>query len=352
MAYKSQSSAGPTAATLTIPAPSPAISVGDHLTIWVLTDNQNEVFTPPSGFTAVSGTPITDTADSQTLGVWTKIADSTDAAAANFVVSTSLQEMIGGMIVHSGRHATTPLHRSAHAIQNTAQASPWTMSTSFSSATSVAGCDIVAIAGSDVTGGGDVVHSSSTLTIRHDKTDTGFMNGAAGTLDNVASGDTGSQSIVGTLASITSGWGYVILALAPSGGDITVTPSGMSMTMSQGAPSVIASGSVVVTPTGMAMTMAQGTFVTEGDPTLIPTGMAMTMALGTPTVNIQNSGSNPSVTPASMSMAMSIGSPLVIAQQNVTITPVGMQMSMNLNIPTQFKGKNARAKHLRLDISI
>ena len=218
MAYVSQSTSNG-AVTMTVTPPSSIVD-GNTLVAFACTDSQSESISPPSGFSVPDGNGLLNcTADGMTLWVWSKIAAS---ESGNYVFTTAVQEMYGGVLNFSGRDGTTPIHRSSRNIQNTAQTLSGgtnVASAAFSSNTTIAGCDMCLIVGIDVTSGGQPTYTGPTnFTKRTDQTDTGFINVASFTRDNVGTGQAGTDSVSVSRGSGTAGWAAFMIAIAPSGG--------------------------------------------------------------------------------------------------------------------------------------
>jgi len=187
---------------------------GDVLIAFGITDDIANDYVWPSGFVAITGSAIITTADNQALGAAIKIAGASEPA--NYTIS-STNALIGGIIAFSGNSATQP-HRSSVANNNSANASPWTItSTAYSSTTSVA-CDLVTIVGSDVTTSVDAVHTGPAgFTVRADII-SGFRNLAVSSNDAVAAGASGVLAVTGTLGGASAGWGIFSVALENTGG--------------------------------------------------------------------------------------------------------------------------------------
>jgi hypothetical protein len=112
----------------------------------------------PTGFSA--DVSQATTADGQTL----LCAHKNDASGSEGSISFSNSgphQMIGFVLAASGIDNTTPLDVAVVvANNNTATATPWTVAASATPVTN--GCLLVAVMGSDVTGGKDAVHTFNT----------------------------------------------------------------------------------------------------------------------------------------------------------------------------------------------
>lgn len=222
MAFRSISTIDLAAASISVPPPAGIVD-DDTLIAFAISDSQGTAFTWPAGFVEIAGSPLTCSADSQRVGVATKKAA---GEAGNYVLTQGgTDEIIGGVICHSGRDVSLYLHRIASGNQNVAQASPWSITSgAFSGGNTTGICDIVFIAGSDVTSLSDAVHAApGGMTLRADIRDTrtgsAFIQGMVATLDGSASGDTGVYTGTGTAVGVTSGWSvFVIGLLAAAGG--------------------------------------------------------------------------------------------------------------------------------------
>lgn len=198
---------------LVVDLPSGTVA-GNILVVFCADEDNAGTYTWPSGFTAVTGTPVTSTADAMKMGVAIKVA--TGSEPANYTIVDSTSGSICIMVRVSGGNTTGVPHRSSVGNSNASNASPWSMTTaSFSGGNTSAKSVILLIAGSDVTSTADVVCTPPggyTIPTNGDIRD-GFRNLCFAYQNNVAAGATGALTMTGTAAGITSGWGAVAIAL-------------------------------------------------------------------------------------------------------------------------------------------
>lgn len=211
MAYQAISTNSTPAATLTVTAPA-SIADGDILIGWVISDNNTMTCTPPSGFNAITGVPITVTADGMVAYAWVKKA----ASESGDYVFTATHQVIGGVARFNGRHATDFLNRSSVAEQDTGQASGSTIASAAYGTVTDAECDIFFLAMPDPTSSADMAISEPTNFTERVEANSGFYNYAVSTRDAVGSGFDGVTSCVATGA--TFGWAAISIALATAGG--------------------------------------------------------------------------------------------------------------------------------------
>ena len=213
MAFRSIAVNETPSSSLVVTKPAGVVS-GDVLVAFALNDGNAANFSWPSGFTAVTGTPINTTFDGQQLGAAIKIAGGSEPANYTITASTTI---IGGIAAFSGGADPQP-HRSSATSNDNGNASPWSItSAAFSSNTSVTS-DMVIVAGSDTTTSGNVAHSGPTgYTVQADIR-SGFINAMLSTKDSVASGESGVQTATGTLAGASSAWAVFAIALELSAG--------------------------------------------------------------------------------------------------------------------------------------
>ena len=147
---------------------------------------------------------------------------------------------------------------------------------------------------------------------------------------------------INAIAVSPTGFGMTSTLGTPSvttGSSVTQNPTGFGMTVSLGTPSLVVSV-VSITPTGMSMTATLGaSFVIENDITLIGMSLPeMIVSLGTPTVSITNTQS-PTVTPSGFGMTSSLGTPSVF-QSGKQVAPTGLSMTATLGVPNVNNGNN------------
>lgn len=220
MAFRSIETNSTTATDLVVTKPAGVVS-GDILVAFGVSDGEVGTYTWPTGFTEVTGSPVSTTADAQLLGVAIKVAGGSEPA--NYTITVSSNTIIGGIAAFSGAVSTQP-HRVSATTNNSANASPWTMtSAAFSSSTAVI-CDLVVIAGSDTLTSVDVVHSGPPGYNLQADIRSGFRNGMLSTKNSVATEETGVLSATGTLGGATAGWGIIAVALELTSGSSSLTP--------------------------------------------------------------------------------------------------------------------------------
>lgn len=221
MAYRSIATTATPAHPLVIAAPAGIVN-DDTLVLWVVLDDQNvHTFTPPAGFTALTGFPLQLNSVGGTDGGGMYVATK-KAASESGSYSTSNSgaiAMTGGIVCLSGRDTVSYLHRSSVGSNNTANNSAWNItSAAFGSVTSGV-CDLVFIGMSDNKTSGTVAHTApSGHTTRANVSDAGFHNSFCSTQDGVASGATGALTGIGTQAAQQSGWACASIALLGGGG--------------------------------------------------------------------------------------------------------------------------------------
>lgn len=215
MAYKSIATNATGSTSLVVPAPNGLVD-GDILVIYATANAAAATFTWPAGFTAVTGSPRqVATPGGVTLGCALKVASS-ESGSYTITCGTAC---IGGLMVFSDRDQTVTPHRSSVASFTSAVASPWSLtSAAFSSATSVAGCDLIVLSTDDiVTATLGVYHIPPAAFTKRCELDTNTGNDTCttATLDNVTIGHTGVLTGSGILLTKTAGGAMFALALAP-----------------------------------------------------------------------------------------------------------------------------------------
>lgn len=218
MAYRSSASNNVNDQNLVITKPIGVVD-GDILVVAVWSDNVGTTISEWSGFTEVTGSPLTSTLDGQRLFVGTKVAAS-EGSEYTFVGSSGI---IGFIAAFSDRDSTLYLHRIATGESSAANPTPWNLTTgAFSGGNTSGTCDIVFIGASDITPSAVTTHTEpSGFTKRVDIQNTGgnsFYTGFLATKDDAASGETGVYTGTGTNGDTNSGWGAFALALLTSGG--------------------------------------------------------------------------------------------------------------------------------------
>lgn len=225
MGYRSISTVTTPAIPLAIPAPA-GIQNDDILILWVVVDDQNVIsYTPPAGFTAFSGFPLQLNSSGGTDGggMWAGYKKAASESGSYSITNSGSDTMNGGIVCISGCDPSAFLHRSSIGTNNTANASPWTMTTAAFSSNTSATCTFVYLGMSDNKPSGTVTHAApSGMTKQADVSDGTFSNSFCATQDSVASGETGARSAVGTGGGLASGWACVCIALASTGGGSTV----------------------------------------------------------------------------------------------------------------------------------
>lgn len=220
VAFGSISTNNTGASDLVVNTPS-GTAAGDYLIGYKVIDNTGDTFTM-TGFTQISGSPITQTADNQQISVWVRLADGSEGSS--FTIS-SANSGPGGIIRMTGVDGTTQLDATPVASSNSSlNGSPWTV-TITGITTVTANCGLVIIAGDDVNASADVTHSTpSGFTSQADQND-GFKNIVVFTGTAGAAGATGNFTFTGTSAGNSAGWGGFLLALrAASGGGSSDDP--------------------------------------------------------------------------------------------------------------------------------
>lgn len=205
-------------------------AAGDFLIAYKVIDNVGDTFSM-TGFTQISGSPITQTADNQQIAVFTRLADGTEGASFTIVSANSGP---GGIIRMTGVDGTTQLDATPVASSNSSlNASPWTV-TITGITTVTPNCGLVIIAGDDVNASVDVTHSTpSGFTPQADQND-GFKNIVVFTGTAGAAGATGNFTFTGTAAGNSAGWGGFLLALRPAdAGGSPVGPSTLIATVTR-----------------------------------------------------------------------------------------------------------------------
>jgi hypothetical protein len=214
MSFRSISTVAVLGNPISVPPPAGIVD-GDILTAFAVSDDAAMTFTFPAGFTQVTGSPLTTTADGQRLAVATKKAAS---ESGNYAISgVGAGQLIGGIAAHSGRDATLFLHKVSSAVNNTLNASPWTITSAAFAAATTGVADILFIAGSDTNGNSATHTPPSGFTERADISSGTFQNMTVATKDDAAAGETGVYSGTGT-SSGTSGWGVFAIALLQASG--------------------------------------------------------------------------------------------------------------------------------------
>lgn len=220
MAYRSIASTATPAHPLVIAAPAGIVD-GDILVLWVVVDNQNAItYTPPAGFTALTGFPLSLNNGGGTDGGGMYVAyKKASSESGTYSTSNNLTEaMNGGIVCVSARDAAGFLHRSSIGTNNTANNSPWNI-TSAAFGTVTAGlCDVVFIGWSDNKTTGAVTHAGPAGHTKRADVNSGFYNSFCSTQDAVASGATGALTGTGTQASQQAGWACACIALLDDGG--------------------------------------------------------------------------------------------------------------------------------------
>lgn len=193
------------------------IADGDILVAYAISDSTSDTVTWPSGFVAVTNSPITtSTTDGGRLHVATKKAS---GESGNYTITGSAS-IICGILRFSGRDGTGYLHRVKDTSQNTSTASPWTFTAAAFSSNTSATCDIVFIASSDKNSASSpVVYSTPSGFTTRVSMNSGFFAGVVHTKDAQASGYNGVESWTGTLAGDSADRAIFGIALMePSGG--------------------------------------------------------------------------------------------------------------------------------------
>lgn len=193
--------------------PPAGLADGDILVAWKILDATSDTITWPTGFVALTGTPLTTSVtDGGMLFVAAKRAAS---ESGNYVLDTA-NGGIGGVAAFSGIDATTMFDVTPQVgTLTTGTASPWT--SSLSGVTTLnGGCDLIFIVNDDVNGAVDVTHTTpSGFTSRADlnSTTNAFLNTAFFTAVQSAAGATGVISCTGTAAGQAADRAMVLIAL-------------------------------------------------------------------------------------------------------------------------------------------
>lgn len=218
MAFRSISTTATPAAPLVITPPAGIVN-DDILVFWCILDsNTPGTVTYPTGFAALTGTPINVTADGGFLYVATKKAAS---EAGNYTWSdTSARAAIGGVGAWSGRDPTLYLHKSSVGSSSANNNSPWNITSASYSSNTTGTCDILFIAWSDNKTSGTVTQAApGGYTIRGSALSDGtFFNTNLSSADAVASGATGALTGTGTQVGQQAGWACASIALLDGGG--------------------------------------------------------------------------------------------------------------------------------------
>lgn len=228
MAFRSISTNSTGAANLSVTKPSGVVS-GDYLIAFKVIDNVGDTFTV-TGFSHITGSPVSTTIDNQQLAVLVRKADGTEGASFSL---DSSNNGIGGVIAFSGIDPTTQLDVTPSVnSSNASNASPWTI-TATGVTTSTNNCDLVIIAGDDITATGDVTHSTPSGFTNQADLNEGFKNVVVFTGTAGAAGATGNKTFTGT-GGAGSGWAVFLLALRVVASSPVITAQPANATVYQG----------------------------------------------------------------------------------------------------------------------
>ena len=196
---------------------------GDILIFAAVTDGTGGTLGVPSGFSSTFGSAdlsnITSTADGQTLTIGWKIAASEGASYS--YLAAGARSTIVFMAAYSGRDGTSTINAALATSNNSSNASPWSINLS-QITTNVDGCDLLAIATSDVgTSAAALAYTPPggwTERVDAGEPTTQYRNFTLADFNQTSQGATGIITIVGTCAGVNAGWSGALIALAPSGG--------------------------------------------------------------------------------------------------------------------------------------
>jgi hypothetical protein len=108
-------------------------------------------------------------------------------------------------------------------------------------------------------------------------------------------------------------------------GAYTLTPAGVSLTLTGGTPSVVVG--TVLAPAGASLTLTGGTPAVNVGTTLVPAGASLTLTGGTPTVTAT---ANVVLTPAGGSLTLTGGTPAI---SSILLTPAGATLTLTAGTP-------------------
>lgn len=213
MSFRSKSSNFTAASGMrTITAPAGIVD-GDILIAWAISDSSSTTITWPTGFDSANAITVTNTAgEIGRLMIALKIAN---GESGNYSLTASTA-VICGMVVHSGRSASTVPHRQSTGV-GTGATRPWTPTTGVFASNTSQECDILLFVLDDITSSSETVSRTppSGFTIRDQTTGTSFFQGSVASKDLAAAGETGAYAQTDTSSgSATSGWGAIAIALA------------------------------------------------------------------------------------------------------------------------------------------
>jgi hypothetical protein len=226
VAYLDSTSATGNTTTPNVAVPT-GVAAGDIVILAATIDSTTAAFDTgdwPTGFTELA--EARPTADTQQIAVGWKRLTGADAGSYTFgAVDSGARPWVCQAFAFTGRHATDPPVISTSAVNNTANASPVTITAN--GVTAVAGDDLLMISGPDVTSdnGGNGHTAPASYTEREDA-ELSWSNLAGFSRDNVSAGATGTVSATFVTSAGNSGWAawLVRIPAAAGGGAATSRP--------------------------------------------------------------------------------------------------------------------------------
>lgn len=216
-AFGSVSSTFGDSTNIAVSTPSGTVA-GDILVFGVSLDSAVSVVTWPTGFTNITGSPITQLSpDGHSFWLATKVATGSEGATLTATVLSAGGGWTAFIARYTGRNTTSPRNAQSAANNTSANTSPVTVIAS-SITTTIVGCDILYVAGLD---GSDAVFGAagtapSGFAERVDLSSTNrWSNIYLADMSQVGSGATGNLSGSFTFTAPTAGWMAFALALSP-----------------------------------------------------------------------------------------------------------------------------------------
>lgn len=261
MAYRSSSSNSGNSTTPSTAVPSGA-AIDDIVFLFATVDDGGGDFATgdwPTGFTELGEQPLTG--DGQTVAVGWKRLTAADTGSYTFGAVTGVaRDWVCQAVCFSGRHTTTAPTISTVATNNSANASPVTVTAN--GLTAASGDDLLWISGPDLRQTGVTVnHTAPTnYTERQDAT-SAWSSLSCATRDNVGAGATGTVSGSFTISSGTAGWLAWLIAVPAAGG----TPASTSGVPAQaGAMQAVAGAVTAAASLVGAVALAGAVFAPPG----------------------------------------------------------------------------------------
>lgn len=317
MAFRNATSLTGTSTTPNTAVPTGA-AIDDIVLLFASVDSTTATFATkwPAGFTAIADIDLTH--DGQAEGwAWKRLtaADTGSYTLAAVGIST---QWICMAVCLSGRDTTNPPVFSAATQNNTANATPVTISAT--GVTALAGDDLVwaSLPDNKITGNVTGHTPPSGYTEKLD-VGTAFTYGSIAVLENASAGATGTVSGTLTLSSSTSGYGATLVRVPVAvGGGVSVTPTTASLVTAGFAPTVIASDHKLVTPSMAPLTISTFAPTIVIGVGVVPSTASLTTSTFAPSVSISN---NQSVIPTTANLVTSTFAPTVLATAHQFIIP-------------------------------